>query len=206
MLLRNYRVFCMPFWVKTKFLKNGWRETQECVIPRCWCLMSLVAQHIYAPPILADLSKLTHFPILANFQPILCQSSLTNVRLENWHLLVGQPPQPYSEPLRRVWKDKEVSLAEVALLVGFPSGNRHFHSLERYIKPCSDSSWVLSQSQKNWEGCFWGSNFHPHPQPQNSFLRIFHLQAGLKWKFLLRRTWSGQQLLPLQFPGLSLPY
>ena len=29
-------------------------------------------------------------------------------------------------------------------------------------------------------------------------LRIFRRQPGLKWKFLLRRTWSGQTLLPLQ--------
>ena len=28
----------------------------------------------------------------------------------------------------------------------------------------------------------------------------FCLQPGLEWKFLLRRTWSGQQLLSLQFP------
>ena len=48
-------------------------------------------------------------------------------------------------------------------------------------------------------------NCHPHPQPQNSLLRTFRLQPGLEWKFLLRRTWSGAKLLPLQFPGLSLP-
>ena len=47
--------------------------------------------------------------------------------------------------------------------------------------------------------------FSPHPPPQNSLLRIFRLQPGLERKFLLRRTWSGQKLLPLQFPGLSLP-
>ena len=51
-----------------------------------------------------------------------------------------------------------------------------------------------------------GSDFDPHPQPQSSLLRIFRLQPGLEWKFLLRRTWSGQKLLPLQFPGLSIPY
>ena len=38
----------------------------------------------------------------------------------------------------------------------------------------------------------WGSNFDPHPQPQNSLLRIFRLQPGLEWKFLLRRTWLRQ--------------
>ena len=47
--------------------------------------------------------------------------------------------------------------------------------------------------------------FTPNPQPQISLLRIFRLQPGLKWRFSLRRTWSGQKLLPLQFPGLSLP-
>ena len=38
----------------------------------------------------------------------------------------------------------------------------------------------------------WGSDFDPHPQPQNSLLMIFRLQPGLEWKFLLRRTWSGR--------------
>ena len=28
---------------------------------------------------------------------------------------------------------------------------------------------------------------------------------ALGWKFLLRRTWSEQKVLPPQFPGLSLP-
>ena len=51
----------------------------------------------------------------------------------------------------------------------------------------------------------WGSDFDPHPQPQSSLLRIFRLQPGLEWKFLLSRTWSGQKLLPLQFPRLSRP-
>ena len=31
----------------------------------------------------------------------------------------------------------------------------------------------------------------------------FRLQPGLERKFFLRRTWSGQKLLPLQFPALS---
>ena len=45
----------------------------------------------------------------------------------------------------------------------------------------------------------------PTPQPRNSSLRIFCLlQPGLEWAFLLRRTWSGQKLLPRQFAGLSL--
>ena len=47
-------------------------------------------------------------------------------------------------------------------------------------------------------------DFDPHLQPQNSLLRIFRLQPGLEWKLLLRRTWSGQKLLPMQFPELSL--
>ena len=34
----------------------------------------------------------------------------------------------------------------------------------------------------------------PHPQPQNW---IFRLRPGLEWKFLLRRSWLGQKLLPL---------
>ena len=38
-------------------------------------------------------------------------------------------------------------------------------------------------------------------QPQNSLLRIFRLQPGLERNFLLKRTWSGRKLLPLQFPG-----
>ena len=46
---------------------------------------------------------------------------------------------------------------------------------------------------------WWGSNFHPLPQPQNSLLRIFHPQPGLERKFLLRRIWSGQKLLHCSF-------
>ena len=69
----------------------------------------------------------------------------------------------------------------------------------------------LCQPQGSWnrhpcEWLLWGSDFDPHPQPQSSLLRIFRLQPGLEWKFLPRRTWPGQKLLPLQFPGLSLPY
>ena len=42
------------------------------------------------------------------------------------------------------------------------------------------------------------------PPPTPEFLsKNFCLQPGLQWKVLLRRTWSGQKLLPLQFPGLS---
>ena len=71
-------------------------------------------------------------------------------------------------------------------------------------------NWKLSNRTvtEEWlcQGRLSGSNFHPHPQPQSSLLRIFRLQPGLKWKFLLRRIWSGQKPLPLQFPGLSLPY
>ena len=36
-------------------------------------------------------------------------------------------------------------------------------------------------------------NLTPHPNPRISYLlRIFRLRSGLEWKFLLRRTWSGQ--------------
>ena len=45
------------------------------------------------------------------------------------------------------------------------------------------------------------------PPPAPEFLsKDFCLHPGLKWKFLLRRIWLGQKLLPLQFPELSLPY
>ena len=48
------------------------------------------------------------------------------------------------------------------------------------------------------------------PPPTLEFLsKDFCLQPGLEWKFLLRRTLrrnrSGQKLLPLQFPEVSLP-
>ena len=46
----------------------------------------------------------------------------------------------------------------------------------------------------------------PTPQLQIFISKDFCLQPGLEWKFLPRRTWSGQELPPLQFPGLSLPY
>ena len=35
-------------------------------------------------------------------------------------------------------------------------------------------------------------SLEPHPQPQNSLLRIFRLRPGLEWKFLPRRTWLGK--------------
>ena len=39
------------------------------------------------------------------------------------------------------------------------------------------------------------------PNPNPDFLtKDFCLQPGLERIFLLRRTWSGQKLLPLQFP------
>ena len=41
--------------------------------------------------------------------------------------------------------------------------------------------------------------------PESLYTEDFCLQPGLEWKFLLRRTWLGQKLLPLQSPGLSLP-
>ena len=45
------------------------------------------------------------------------------------------------------------------------------------------------------------------PNPTLQFLcKDFYVQPGLGRKFLVRRTWSGQKLLPLQFPGLLLPY
>ena len=41
------------------------------------------------------------------------------------------------------------------------------------------------------------------PPPTPEFLRKdFCLQPGLEWKVLLRRTWSGRKMLPLQFPEL----
>ena len=45
----------------------------------------------------------------------------------------------------------------------------------------------------------------PRPQPQKILTNDFCRQPGLEWKFLQRRTWSGQKPLPLQFPGLALP-
>ena len=58
-------------------------------------------------------------------------------------------------------------------------------------------------------GIFW-PNFgqkrsHHVMDASCRLLRIFRLQPGPEWKSLLRRTWSGQKLLPLQFRGLSLP-
>ena len=46
---------------------------------------------------------------------------------------------------------------------------------------------------------------YPHPPTPEFLSKDVCLQPG-QWKFLLRRTWSDQKLLPLQFPGLSLPY
>ena len=46
-----------------------------------------------------------------------------------------------------------------------------------------------------------GSAFDPHPQPQNSLLRILRPRPGIEWKFLLRRTWSGQSCSHCSFWG-----
>ena len=48
--------------------------------------------------------------------------------------------------------------------------------------------------------------FGPPPPTPEFLSKDFCLRPGLEWKFLLRRTWSGQKLLPLRFPGLPLPY
>ena len=48
--------------------------------------------------------------------------------------------------------------------------------------------------------------FWPPPPTLDFLSQDFCLQPGLGWKSLLRRTWSGQKLFPLQFSGLSLPY
>ena len=51
--------------------------------------------------------------------------------------------------------------------------------------------------------CNMKIKLNPHSQPQNSVQRIFCLRPGLEREFLLIRIWSGQELLPLQFPELS---
>ena len=47
--------------------------------------------------------------------------------------------------------------------------------------------------------------FWPPPPTPDFLSKDFCLQPGLGWKLLLRKTWSGQKMLPLQFPGLSHP-
>ena len=68
----------------------------------------------------------------------------------------------------------------------------------------------FSQTSKRRENhneeCEMRIEFDPHPQPWTSLVRISVCNQSLGWKFLLRITWSGQKLLPLQFPGHSLPY
>ena len=56
--------------------------------------------------------------------------------------------------------------------------------------------------------CFWTAFSQdpiltPTPNPRAPY-KDFCLQPGLKCKFLLRRSWSGQKLLTLQFSGLPL--
>ena len=49
--------------------------------------------------------------------------------------------------------------------------------------------------------------FWPSPPTPEFLSKDFCLQPGFEWKLLLRRTCCrGKNLLPLQFPGLSLPY
>ena len=52
----------------------------------------------------------------------------------------------------------------------------------------------LQQGTPPWRLRFW-----PPPQTPELLTKDFCLQPGLDWKFLLRRTWSGQKLLALQF-------
>ena len=47
--------------------------------------------------------------------------------------------------------------------------------------------------------------FSPPPPTPEFLAKDFPSATKSRTKFLLRRTWSGQKLLPLQFPGLSLP-
>ena len=42
----------------------------------------------------------------------------------------------------------------------------------------------------------WGSHFDPHPKPQKSLVRIFHLQPGLKRKLFLRKTCCRAKTAP----------
>ena len=50
------------------------------------------------------------------------------------------------------------------------------------------------------------SDFDPHPQPQNSLVRISVCNQLSQMVILTKKNLSsGQELLPLQFPGLSLP-
>ena len=47
-------------------------------------------------------------------------------------------------------------------------------------------------------------NFWPPPPTPEFLSKDFCLEPGFGRKFLLRRTWSGRRLLPLQLPWLSL--
>ena len=61
--------------------------------------------------------------------------------------------------------------------VELKTGPRFFSILKCFLGMCTITDSVN-----------WGSKFDPHPQPQISLVRIFCLQPGLGWKFLLRRT------------------
>ena len=56
---------------------------------------------------------------------------------------------------------------------------------------------------KSTQGSFLRIEFWPPPPALDFLSQDFCLQPRLEWKFLLRRTWSGQKLLLLQFPGSS---
>ena len=46
----------------------------------------------------------------------------------------------------------------------------------------------------------------PTPKTPKFLSKDLCLQPGLEWKFLPRRAWSWQKLLPLRFRGLSFPH
>ena len=56
----------------------------------------------------------------------------------------------------------------------------------------------LRHSGKGPLGWFWGSNLHPHPQPQNSLLRILRLQPRLEWKSLTKENLVGAKTAHLE--------
>ena len=115
---------------------------------------------------------------------------------------LGSTPTPWSAPFWDHGLDPPLSTVN-PMLEGFSVSGAPLlgFGLADHARPRGRGRTLLADCQivaesQRWK---WGSDLDPHRQPH------FRLKPGFEWKFLLRRTWLRQKLLPLQFPGLSLP-
>ena len=127
--------------------------------------------------------------VLDKFQPAIQEQS------------IASPDFP-----RRFWAPSDLKLLGLRLKPMAGKGGCFERPQSTITRGILKKSGFTRGTCKNRWFCYieWGSNSHPPSQPRIP-LWGFLSATGLERKFLLRRIWSGQRLLPLQFPGLSLP-